>query len=104
MIIESVNVFISTFNINMQFISFWSTALHLSVPVLKTVINDYYYIHNLYCFVCMYLIYSIKPSFNEIQQSATTKLVLSHLFLEWPRLKLCLSYNRTTNIFTDKQY
>ena len=57
--IESVKLFITTINMNMQFISFWSMAHHLSVPVQKTIINDYYYMPILYCivlFVCIYFI------------------------------------------------
>ena len=58
--IESVKLFIPTINMNMQFISFLSTAHHLSVPVQKTLINDYYYyMPILYCivlFVCIYFI------------------------------------------------
>ena len=38
----------------MQFCSFRSTEIHLSVPVQKIIINYYYYILNVYCFVCMF--------------------------------------------------
>ena len=41
----------------MQFISFESNALLLSVPVLETINNDYYYIPNLHCFVLFYSIF-----------------------------------------------
>ena len=45
-----------------------STALHVYVLVLKSIINDYYYIPNLYWFICMNLFYSMKPSLNQVNK------------------------------------
>ena len=42
---------------NKEFPSFWSAALHLSVLVLKTVIN-YYYCRPIASFVCVYQFWS----------------------------------------------